>query len=292
MISPDQALLIGVGALERARAANALVWPEAVAMLGSGGTIWCSGLGKSAIVADKLAATLRSFGRSAHRLHPVDALHGDSGAVRQGDVLVAISASGRTPELLRLAAALGLPTLAITTPGSPLGKIATVTLDGSVAVEAGGQAPLTSFLVATGLADALALGLCPAPSLTHPGGTIGLSFRTVAELMLSPPMAHAAETVASVIPRLGQGAVVLYEGGVFTDGDLRRAVGRDVAVLSQPVGDVATREPVVVAPTATAAEALRLMEDRASQLSVLPVYEHGRCVGLLRLHDLVRAGLV
>lgn len=292
MLTPDEVLELGADALRRSAALNRGRWDDAVALLAPASTIWCLGLGKSAFVAQKLAATLRSFGRAAHALHPVDALHGDAGALAEGDALVAISASGHTEELLRLLRGSPLPLVAITAPDSPLAVLAGAVLDASVEVEAGGQAPVTSFTVAVALADALALQLRPGEALVHPGGFLGLSGRSVRSLMLTPPMVAADVPVAACIARLAMGAVLLEGGGIFTDGDLRRAVGADVAALNRPVGDYATRTPVTVGADEPASVALDRMERRSSQLSVLPVVDNaGAYVGLIRLHDLVRAGL-
>lgn len=289
---PDEVLERGAAALLAARAANRERWPAAVAILAPAGTIWCAGVGKSGIVAAKLAATLRSFGRAAHALHPVDALHGDAGALAEGDVLVAISASGHTAELLRLLRGCPLPVVAITSPGSPLAALAAAVLDGSVPAEAGGDAPTTSFLVAAALGDALALALRAERPLRHPAGFLGLAQRPVRELMVPPPLVAADTPLAACIPHLGHGAVLVHGGGVFTDGDLRRAVGADPAALGRPVGALCTRTPVTVGQDEPASVALDRMERRASQLSVLPVVDAaGAYVGLVRLHDLVRAGL-
>ncbi len=292
MATPDEVFELGANALLAARDHNRERWGPARAILAPAKTIWCVGLGKSGIVAHKLSATLKSFGRAAHTLHPVDALHGDAGAMGAEDALVAISASGHTAEILRFLRGSPLPIVALTDPGSPLAALATATLDASVESEAGGDAPVTSFLVASALADALALQLRDDGGLNHPGGFVGLGQRLVASLMRPAPLVTATLTVAGCIPHLHDGAVLIEGGGIFTDGDLRRAVGADPAALSRPVGELCTREPVTVRATDPASLALDRMERRSSQLSVLPVVdEGGRYVGLVRLHDLVRAGL-
>lgn len=292
MTSPGDSLALAAEALLAARDANAGRWDAALAVLRDAPTVWTTGLGKSGMVARKLAATLSSYGRRSAWLHPVDALHGDAGAVGPGDALVAVSASGRTAEVLRLVEALGVPVVAVCAVGSPLHAAAAATLDGGVAREAGGTAPVTSYQVASALADALALALRNGDTLHHPGGFIALGRRTVGALMRPAQVVRRSEPVVACIPRLGDGAVLVEGGGIFTDGDLRRVVGRDKAALSRPVGEVCTLEPVTVRADAPASEALDLMERRPSQLSVLPVTdEQGRYVGLVRLHDLVRAGM-
>lgn len=283
---------VGADALLRAEARNADRWEAVEAALGPASVIWCTGLGKSGLVARKLAATLSSFGRPAHFLHPVEALHGDAGALGERDALVAISASGHTAELLRLLHNQPLPLVTLAPLDSPLAQLATAALDAGVEEEAGGDAPVTSYLVATALVDALALRLRPGSALVHPGGFLGLRGRSVRSLMRAPPLVEAGATVASCIPRLTDGAVLLVGGGIFTDGDLRRVVGADPAVLHRPVGEVCTRTPVTVGVDEAASLALDRMERRDGQLAVLPVVdEAGDYVGLLRLHDLVRAGM-
>ncbi len=288
----DHALELGARALSAAREHNVGRWDAAVALLRPARTVWCTGVGKSAIAAQKLAATLRSFGRAAHALHPVDALHGDAGAFVEGDVVVAFSVSGHTAELLRLLRGCPLPVVAVTDPASPLAALAAATLDARVEAEAGGDAPTTSFLVACALGDVLALAVRDGGALVHPAGLLGLRQRRVRELMVPPPLVPRHAPLAACIPALGHGAVLVAGGGVFTDGDLRRAVGADPGALARPVGELCTPEPVTVGVDDPASVALDRMERRASQLSVLPVVDDaGRYVGLVRLHDLVRAGL-
>ena len=275
-----------------AEARNALRWEAAEAALAPVHAIWCTGIGKSGLVARKLATTLRSFGRQAHFLHPVEALHGDAGALGESDGIVAISASGHTGELLRLLHHQPLPLVAIAPLGSPLAALALAVLDGSVEEEAGGEAPVTSYLVATALVDALALRLRSGDALVHPGGFLGLRGRSVGSLMRPPPLVSASATVAECIALLHDGAVLIEGGGIFTDGDLRRVVGVDAGALSKPVGALCTRSPVTVGVEEPASAALDRMERREGQLSALPVVNAaGHYVGLVRLHDLVRAGM-
>lgn len=274
-------------AVERAGKTNALALDAAISTVGSARHVWVSGIGKSGLVARKCAGTLSSLGRSASFLHPVEALHGDAGGVREGDVLVAVSQSGRTAEVLRLVHELRLPVVSVSTVPSPLATLAAVALDSSVEVEAGGTIPVTAFAVAALLLDAVALGV--GGELRHPGGYIGAMARPVRDYMLPPPRVDGARLVRDVIPELGHGAVLVDDGGIFTDGDLRRAAGR--GELDRPVGEVCTRTPVTVDADAPARVALERMERRASQIAVLPVVEGDRVVGIVRLHDLVRAGM-
>ena len=292
MIAPDEVLELAVAALRRTAELNRDRWSAAVAALAPAPTIWSTGLGKSAFVAQKFAATLRSFGRAAHFLHPVDALHGDGGVIAPTDAIVAVSASGHTQELIRFLNGISLPVVALTRPGTAVADRATAVLDASVEGEAGGLAPVTSYAVAVALADTLALQLRPANALLHPGGHVGLAGRRVGSLMVPAPLVGPDMLVSACIPLLQHGAVLLVGGGIFSDGDLRRAVGADAAALGRPVRNFATRAPVTVAEGDPASTALERMERRSSQLSVLPVVDaSGEYVGLLRLHDLVRAGL-
>ncbi len=292
MLDPGRPLLLAAEALARAHSRNEGRWAAAVAVLTPAATVWTTGLGKSALVAQKLSATLCSFGRRAVYVHPVDALHGDLGAIQTGDVLVAASHSGRTAEVLRLIGSVTVPTVSVCSTGSPLADVSVATLDCTVDEEAGGRAPATSFVVACALVDALALALREGDTLNHPGGLIALARRPVRSLMLAPPLVAASTPLLECIPRLAHGAILVEGGGIFTDGDLRRVVGQDPAAMSRPVGEHATRHPVTVHADEPASVALDRMERRDSQLSVLPVVDDGGAyVGLVRLHDLVRAGM-
>jgi arabinose-5-phosphate isomerase len=146
---------------------------------------------------------------------------------------------------------------------------------------------VTSFVVATTIVDAVALQL--GGQVRHPGGYIGAMSRPVKDYMLPPPIVAESTPIREVIPALGHGAVLIDTGGIFTDGDLRRAAG--AGRLEGPVGASCTRTPVTVEEDEPARVALERMERRASQISVLPVVGRGRYVGIVRLHDLVRAGL-
>ena len=286
--------LAGANALKAAGERNRGSVLAAAAVLRGAETIWCTGVGKSYVVAQKMAGTLNSLGKRAVAVHAVDALHGDLGARREGDVLVAISQSGRTPETLRVAREAGMLVVAICSTPSPLAALASVVLDTTISEEAGGALPMTSFLVACAVGDAAALASvadgAAASVAWHPAGFIGAMERPVRDYMLAPPFVDGGESVAAVISQLRHGAVLLREGGIFTDGDLRRAVGADPAALRRPVAEFATRTPVTVGVEEPAREALYRMERRPSELSVLPVVDESGVVGLVRLHDLVRAG--
>ena len=293
---------------------------QAVSLLAAcRGKVVVVGVGKSGNVAQKIAATLTSTGTLAVYLHPSDALHGGLGIVTPDDALLVISNSGETDEILAMLPYLKhrrVPIVAIVgNLRSTLAARADVTLDASVEKEACplNLAPTTSTTVALALGDALALTLMGVKELTpedfalnHPAGRLGkrLMLR-VADCMHggaeNPIVARDAALleVVRAISRGGLGAVNVIGddgrlAGIITDGDLRRSLQRgqlaDLAELTSEL--IMTRDPIVVTPDALAYAALRLMEDRPSQISVLPVVDaEACCVGLLRLHDIVRSGL-
>jgi arabinose-5-phosphate isomerase len=277
------------------------------------------GTGKSGIAATKIASTLTSTGTAAIPLHPVDALHGDIGVVGAEDCAIVISNSGESEELMAALTQLrrrGTPVIAILgNPDSSIARRSDVVLDASVDQEAGplGLAPTTSTTVAIAVGDALAAMTMEAKGFTaedfalnHPAGQLGkrltlrvadLMHEAVADLAVSEhdPLMRVIEAMG----RGGLGAVSVLDAehrllGIVTDGDIRRSVLElgSAGLERLTAAEVMTSTPTVVAPDALAYDALRLMEDRPSQISVLPAVDYTeRCVGLLRLHDLVRAGL-
>jgi len=283
------------------------------------GKIVLLGVGKSGIIAQKIAATMTSAGTAAIYLHPSDALHGGLGILSSDDVVLMLSNSGETDELRQLlpfAKRRGVPIVAIVgNVKSTLALDADAVLDASVDEEACplNLAPTASTTVALAIGDALAMTLMQAKGLTedefasnHPAGQLGkrLTLR-VADLMhtgsQNPTLAGDAAwlEIVSAISRYGLGAVNVVNGegrlaGIITDGDLRRSLERinltDLAGIKADA--VMTRNPVTTNPEMLAYDALRLMEDRPSQINVLPVVDGRRlCVGLIRLHDIVRSGL-
>lgn len=283
------------------------------------GKVLVLGVGKSGIIAQKIAATMTSTGTAALFLHPSDALHGGLGILNSGDVVIILSNSGETDELLAMLPYLKqrhVPIVAIVgSLNSTLAQRADAVLDASVDQEACplNLAPTTSTTVALALGDALAMTLMKVKGLTpddfafnHPAGRLGkrLTVR-VSDLMhggrQNPTLASGSSWVEVVraISSGGLGAVSVIDSdgrlaGIITDGDLRRAIQRlDHDALASLNGDeIMTRNPTVATPDLLAYDALRLMEDRPSQISVLPVVDSERvCVGLIRLHDIVRSGL-
>ena len=282
---------------------------------GCAGKVIVFGIGKSGVIAQKIAQTLTSTGTAAVFVHPSDALHGSLGIICEGDAVIAISNSGETDEIILLLSALkrrNVPLIAIVgNLDSTLSRQADVTLDATVDREACplDLAPTASTTVALALGDALAMTLMEEKGLTandfaanHPAGRLGKRLTlTVADLMHeSPNVAVNAGwlDVVHSISRYGLGAVNVVDNdarlqGVITDGDLRRTIEKTPSdsLSSLTAADMMTRDPITVSREMLAYDALRLMEDRPSQISVLPVSDGERVVGLLRLHDIVRSGL-
>ncbi len=289
---------------------------KALQILGNcAGKVIVTGVGKSGVIAQKIAQTLTSTGTMAVFVHPSDALHGGLGVVAQNDVVIALSNSGETEELLSI-----LPTFKqrgvsiISIAGnldSTLARQADAVLDASVDKEACplNLAPTASTTVALAIGDALAMALMEAKGLSsedfaanHPAGRLGkrLTLR-VADLMHPSPNVDLSAGWLDVVKSISAsslGAVNVVDLnlnliGIVTDGDLRRTIERtspdNFSVLTAQ--SMMTPDPITASPEMLAFDALRLMEDRASQISVLPVVGEGRCVGLLRLHDIVRSGL-
>jgi arabinose-5-phosphate isomerase len=286
---------------------------QAVRLLaGASGRVIVSGVGKSGVVARKIAATLTSTGTPASYLHPIDSLHGDLGIVGRNDVAIVLSKSGDSQDLFGLVGSLqrlGVPILAITgTLDSPLARVASVVLDGSVAEEACPHdlAPTASTTAALALGDALAVALLELKgfrredfAVLHPGGSLGrrLLLR-VRDVMLPPgrmlgPDATMREAVVSLARDRGL-ALVGTDGklvGVLTTGDLTRLAERDPDFLGRPVSQVMTRSPKTTAPDDLAAAAVGTMERNG--VIVLPVVSDGGGIeGVVHLHDLMRAGAV
>ncbi len=283
------------------------------------GKVVVSGIGKSGQVGHKIAATLASTGTPAVFLHAAEAVHGDLGIYTPGDPSLLISKSGATAELLRLIPVLRQfrsPLIALVgNLKSPLARQADVVLDARVEREADSLnlAPTCSSTAALALGDALAVALMHARNFTqadfaqyHPAGQLGRNlWLTVGEVM------HRGEAVAWVQPDtplrqviiamterpLGAACVVDEHGGllgIITDGDLRRALVEQSDIRGIKAGEVMTRRPITVAPGASLKEAARLMEDRPSQISVLPVVDpqSRRCLGLVRIHDIYQPELI
>jgi arabinose-5-phosphate isomerase len=286
---------------------------DAVALLeGASGRVIVSGVGKSGLVARKLAATLTSTGTAATFLHPTDSLHGDLGIVGPGDVAILLSKSGETEELFGLVSLLGrksVPIIALTgEPTSTLARAARVVLDAGVTEEACPHdlAPTASTTVALALGDALAVALLGAKGFSrdefasnHPGGTLGrrLLLR-VREVMIPVAMVLApTERMRRAVESLAhqRGIALVADGdrlvGIITAGDLSRLAERQPDYLELSVAEVMTRTPKTIGADQLAAAAVGVMERQG--IMVLPVLdEDQRLVGVVHLHDLMRAGAV
>ena len=305
-----------------AKRVDARLADAAVALLvGCTGKVIITGVGKSGLVAQKIAASFTSVGLLSVYLNPLDALHGDIGVVREGDVVVLISNSGDTNELtaivpfLKKRAVKMLGILGRTK--SVLGDHCDVVLDASVEREAApiDQVPTSSTAVAMAFGDALAVAWMTEKgvsandfALNHPGGAIGRRLTlTVADLMIPQaklvmvqPDARLPEVVDALTTQ-AIGAVLVANpsnstalGGIITDGDLRRALKKSHADEwgSLVARDLMTATPISVQSHVAAVEALALMERNARKaITVLPVVDDGVVVGMLRMHDLVQAGL-
>jgi len=280
----------------------------------STGRLIVSGVGKSGLVARKIAATFTSTGTPATFLHPVDSLHGDLGIVGRGDVAILLSKSGESDDLFGLMQQLerlGVPIIAITgAPDSALARAAAVVLDAGRAEEACEEtlAPTTSTTVALALGDALAVTLLEVKGFRrdefaalHPGGTLGrrLLLR-VGDVMVTDdlpalgPDRPMRECVVLLARKRGTVAVVDPQGslqGVVTAGDLTRLMERSDRFLDVPVRDVMTRAPKTTTADTHAQAAVNLMERHG--IMALPVLDGGaKVIGMVHLHDLMKAGAV
>ncbi len=285
-------------------------------MLECDGRVVVLGMGKSGHIGSKIAATLASTGTPAFFVHPGEASHGDLGMITPRDLVLALSNSGETEELLTilpLIKRLGVPLIALTgRPGSTLARAATVNIDVSVEKEACplGLAPTASTTAALAMGDALAIALLETRGFTaedfalaHPGGTLGRRL-----LLRIDDIMHTGDDVPRVsgdapltealseMTRKGLGMTAVVDAterviGIFTDGDLRRAIDREFSLHRTPVADLMTRNCKTVRRGLLAAEALAIME--ASKINgLLVVDEEDRLVGALGMHDLLRAGVV
>lgn len=285
------------------------------ALTGAGrGRVIVSGMGKNGHVAGKIAATMASTGTPAQFVHPAEASHGDLGMILPGDVLICLSNSGETRELADLIAhakRFGIPLIAITSRAkSSLGQAADVALILPPVEEACpmGLAPTTSTTMALAIGDALAVALLERKGFTkdefhtfHPGGKLGKQLVKVKDLMHSGAemplvesgtgMRKALLTMAGrsfgCIGITGTGRMKDKLVGIVTDGDLRRHIEGDL--LSHNVEEVMTKSPMTIGPNILAVEALREMNSR--RITSLFVVDAGRPIGILHMHDCVRAGI-
>jgi arabinose-5-phosphate isomerase len=280
------------------------------------GRVVVTGIGKSGHIAGKIAATLASTGTPAFFVHPGEASHGDLGMITRQDVVLALSNSGNTEEILTILPIikrLGVPLIAMTgNPDSALGRMSTVHINVGVEQEACplGLAPTSSTTAALVMGDALAVSLLQSKgftrddfALSHPGGSLGKRL-----LLQVSDIMHTGNEVPRVTDnvlvseallemtskKLGMTAVIDEHGrvaGILTDGDLRRMLEKKLDVHATPVADVMTRSCTVIRENILAAEAMQIMETKKIN-ALLIVDEQRNLLGALNMHDLLRAGIV
>ncbi len=285
-------------------------------VLASPGRVVVSGMGKSGHIARKIAATLASTGTPAFFVHPAEASHGDLGMITSGDVLIALSNSGESPELLTIVPIVkrkGAKLIGMTgNPASSLARESDVHLDASVAQEACplGLAPTASTTAALALGDALAVALLDARgfgaedfALSHPGGALGRRLLVhVCDLMhggAALPCVNESALLSEALLEmtrkgLGMTAVVDGEGrltGIYTDGDLRRTLDKSGDIRALKVSETMSRNPRTIAAERLAAEAAQMMEQYKIN-GLLVVDDNNKPVGALNMHDLLKAGVV
>lgn len=285
-------------------------------MLACQGRIVVTGMGKSGHIANKIAATLASTGTPAFFVHPGEASHGDLGMITKQDVVLAISSSGQTEEvitILPLIKRMGAPLISMTgKPGSALAKASDVSLDISVSKEACplGLAPTSSTTVTLALGDALAVALLEARgfseedfAFSHPGGSLGRKLLlTVEQLMHSGSRVPSVKADTSVseglfeISQKGFGLTAIVDDkehvlGLFTDGDLRRAFDEKIDMHNTTIEQVMTKNCKTIQKDALAAKALHVM-DEFKITGLLVTEQDGKLVGVIHMHDLLHAGVV
>lgn len=280
------------------------------------GRVIVVGMGKSGHIGHKIAATLASTGTPAFFVHPAEASHGDMGMITTNDVVLALSNSGTTNEIVTLLPfikRLGITLISMTgNPESTLASAAQVNLDTQVAQEACplNLAPTSSTTVTLVLGDALAIALLEARGFTpedfafsHPGGALGRQLLLKVEHVMHsgdelPAVARGASLRSTLLEMTQKGlgmALVLAPDqtlvGIFTDGDLRRALDKGVDIRDAHIDELMTHGGKTARPEMLAAEALKIMEDH--KISSLPVInEHNQAIGALNMHDLLRAGVM
>jgi arabinose-5-phosphate isomerase len=285
-------------------------------ILASKGRVVVVGMGKSGHVGNKIAATLASTGTTAFFVHPAEASHGDMGMITRDDVVLALSNSGSTAEivtLLPLIKRLGITLISMTgNPSSPLAQAAEVNLDARVTQEACplNLAPTSSTTVSLVLGDALAIALLEARGFTaedfafsHPGGALGrrllLKVENVMHAGVSLPRVKRGTSLRDALLEMtqkGLGMTVVTEddgrlAGIFTDGDLRRTLDHNIDVRQTIIDDVMTAHGKTARAEMLAAEALKIMEDHKIS-SLVVIDDNDQPIGALNMHDLLRAGVM
>jgi arabinose-5-phosphate isomerase len=282
-------------------------------MLACRGRVVVTGMGKSGHIARKIAATLASAGTPAFFLHPGEASHGDMGMITADDVLLALSNSGSTSEIITILPVIkriGVPLITLTgNPNSRLAESADVNIDVSVEQEACplGLAPTASTTAALAMGDALAIALLEARGFSaedfarsHPGGRLGRQILLhVSDIMhtgddmpcVTPDLPISEALVEMTRSTIGTTAIVDHEQrvlGIYTDGDLRRTLDKEIDVHKAKISDVMTTDCVTVAPNILAVEGLKVMQDHGIN-ALLVVDAQGKLIGVLHMHDMLRA---
>ena len=280
----------------------------------TGGSLVVSGVGKSGHIGTKIASTFSSLGLPSFFLHPTEAMHGDLGRVSKSDAILLISKSGTTEELLNLVPYLSIPRERIVAlvgkVHSPIAEKSGIVLDASVEKEAclNDLAPTTSTTVALALGDAMAVlweniaGVSKEKFATfHPAGLLGKSLTLTVDRLMVPasecPQVDERATLQDAIMAMTQkpvGMCAIVSGGIIkgilVEGDIRRAFAKSVDAIKKPITDFMNSNPTTLLPTILAFDALKVMEDTNRPLSVLPIVTNGKLEGVLRLHDLFKAG--
>lgn len=280
------------------------------------GRVIVTGMGKSGHIARKIAATMASTGTPAFFVHPGEASHGDMGMIVRGDVVLALSNSGESREmndLIEYTRRFAIPLIGVTSrPGSTLGESADIVLELPALPEAcpNGLAPTTSTTMSLAIGDALAIALLESKGFTatdfqvyHPGGKLGQQLMRASEIMhkgddvpLISVDAPLKETF-SLMTEKGFGAIGLVDAdgllaGIITDGDIRRHISDDI--LNKTAGDIMTATPKIIRPETLVGEAMGIMNDVTQSFRritcLFVVQEDGKPVGILHLHDCLRAG--
>lgn len=280
----------------------------------SGGSLIISGVGKSGLIAQKIAATFSSLGLPSFFLHPTEAMHGDLGRVTKSDAIVLLSKSGTTEELLNMLPYVSIPKERIIAivgkVNSPIAEKSGIVLDGSVEKEAciNDLAPTTSTTVALGLGDAMAvlyenvMGVSKEKfAVNHPAGLLGKSLSlTVDRLMIHahdcPEILETATLQDAILAMtqkpVGMCAIIMDKKlkGIIVEGDIRRAFAKSPDAISSPVKNLMNSRPTTLDEKTLAFDALKIMETPEKQISVVPIVRGDAFVGVLRLHDLFKAG--
>jgi arabinose-5-phosphate isomerase len=278
------------------------------------GRVIVTGMGKSGIICQKIAATLSSTGTPSFFMHPAEAIHGDLGMVVKGDIVLAVSSSGETEEILRLVETirrLGARLISFTgNTASTLAQASEITLDIGISREACpmGLAPTASTTAALAMGDALAVSVYIKKgfaeddfAMLHPGGRLGRKFLKVSDVMhhgdglprVSPKTPIRDAILEMTRARLGCTTVIESDGrlaGIITDGDLRRLLEREASPLERTAGEVMTRKPVTIGRGELASVALGIMEER--KITSIPVVDDAQKLdGIIQIHDLWRLQL-